>query len=95
VWPEHLPLTARFDVLEFDGRNEETLGEAIALVRRFRAEGLDFLSVSLGFSTIDAQIPWGPAFMAPIAARVRHETGLPVGTAWGMDVPADAERAVA
>lgn len=95
VWPENLPLTARFGVLEFDGRDEETLGEAIALVQVFKTEGLDFLSVSMGFSTIEAKIPWGPAFMAPIAERVRRETGLPVGTAWGMDIPADAERAVA
>ncbi|MGQ3466480.1 oxidoreductase, partial [Xanthomonas campestris] len=27
VWPEHLPLTARFGVIEFDGRDEETLQE--------------------------------------------------------------------
>jgi 2,4-dienoyl-CoA reductase-like NADH-dependent reductase (Old Yellow Enzyme family) len=95
VWPEHLPLTARFGVIEFDGRDEETLEEAIALVREFRRAGLDMLSVSIGFSTMDAAVPWGPAFMAPIAARVRREAGLPVATAWGMDVPADAERAVA
>jgi 2,4-dienoyl-CoA reductase-like NADH-dependent reductase (Old Yellow Enzyme family) len=95
VWPENLPLTARFGVLEFDGRDEETLGEAIALVQAFKTEGLDFLSVSMGFSTINANIPWAPAFMAPIAERVRAETGLPVGTAWGMDIPEDAERAVA
>ncbi|MBT3155724.1 NADH:flavin oxidoreductase/NADH oxidase, partial [Streptomyces sp. CHD11] len=24
VWPEHLPLTARFGVIEYDGRDEET-----------------------------------------------------------------------
>ena len=95
VWPENLPLTARFGVIEYDGRDEETLAEAIGLVNDFKAEGLDFLSVSLGFSTIDAKVPWGPAFMAPIAARVRRETGLPVGTAWGMDQPADSERAIA
>ena len=27
VWPEHLPLTIRFGVLEFDGRDEQTLLE--------------------------------------------------------------------
>ncbi|MDE1148167.1 MAG: NADH:flavin oxidoreductase/NADH oxidase [Azospirillaceae bacterium] len=95
VWPEHLPLTARFGVIEFDGRDEETLAEAIALTRTLRAGGLDMMSVSMGFSTITAQVPWSPAFMAPIAARVREEAGIPVSTAWGMDVPADAERAVA
>jgi len=95
VWPENLPLTARFGVIEFDGRDEETLEEAIALSCAFRQSGLDMLNVSLGFSTLNATIPWSPAFMAPIAGRVRRETGLPVATAWGMDRPEDAERAVA
>ncbi|MBC2664890.1 NADH:flavin oxidoreductase/NADH oxidase [Novosphingobium flavum] len=95
VWPDHLPLTARFGVLEFDGRDEQTLEESIALVTRFKQAGLDFLNVSIGFSTLDSHVPWGPAFMAPIAQRVRSETGLPVATAWGMDQPADAEKAVA
>lgn len=95
VWPENLPLTARFGVIEFDGRDEETLAEAIALTQTYRAEGLDMMNVSMGFSTIEARVPWAPAFMAPIAARIRREAGLPVATAWGMDAPADAEQAVA
>lgn len=57
VWPEHLPLTARFGVLEYDGRDEETLAESIELTRQFKREGLDPLSVSVGFSTPSANIP--------------------------------------
>ncbi|RQR65885.1 NADH:flavin oxidoreductase/NADH oxidase [Burkholderia sp. Bp9126] len=95
VWPEHLPLTARFGVIEYDGRDDETLAESIALTQRLKAEGLDLLSVSVGFSTPDAQIPWGPAFLAPVAERVRREAGLPVASAWGIDTPQLAERVVA
>ncbi len=94
VWPEHLPLTARFGVLEYDGRDEETLAESIELTRRFKAEGLDLLSVSVGFSTPSANIPWAPAFLAPIAERVRCEAGLPVASAWGIDNPATADATV-
>ncbi|MDH7637758.1 NADH:flavin oxidoreductase/NADH oxidase [Sphingomonas oryzagri] len=94
VWPERLPLTARFGVIEYDGRDEETLGEAIALVKRFKADGLDFVNVSMGFSTIEARVPWSDGFMAPIAQRIRTETGLPVATAWGMDKPEIATAAV-
>lgn len=94
VWPEHLPLTARLGVIEFDGRDEETLAESIALARAFKADGLDLLSVSMGFSTPHAEIPWAPAFLAPVAARVRHESGLPVASAWGIDTPEIAERVV-
>jgi 2,4-dienoyl-CoA reductase-like NADH-dependent reductase (Old Yellow Enzyme family) len=95
VWPERLPLTARFGVLEYDGHDEETLSEAITLTTTLRQKGLDFLNVSVGFSTPNASIPWGPAFLAPIAERVRREAGLPVATAWGVDTPHLAENAVA
>ena len=95
AWPENLPFTARFGVIEFDGRDEETLGEAIALTRKFKEAGLDLLNVSVGFSTPEAKIPWGPAFLAPYAERVRREAGLPVASSWGIDMPEDAERVVA
>jgi 2,4-dienoyl-CoA reductase-like NADH-dependent reductase (Old Yellow Enzyme family) len=94
VWPEHLPLTARFGVIEYDGRDEETLAESIELAKGFKQRGLDLLNVSVGFSTPTAQIPWAPAFLAPIAERVRRETGLPVASAWGIDTPELAQRVV-
>lgn len=94
VWPEHLPLTARFGVIEYDGRDEETLAESIALAQGFKRAGLDLLSVSIGFSTPDAHIPWAPAFLAPVAERVRREAGLPVASAWGIDTPRLAEQTV-
>jgi 2,4-dienoyl-CoA reductase-like NADH-dependent reductase (Old Yellow Enzyme family) len=94
VWPEHLPLTARFGVIEYDGRDEETLTESIELAKGFKREGLDMLSVSVGFSTPAADIPWAPAFLAPIAERVRREANLPVSSAWGIGTPELAERAL-
>ncbi|MFW5407465.1 NADH:flavin oxidoreductase/NADH oxidase [Pectobacterium brasiliense] len=95
VWPQHLPLTARFGVIEFDGRDEETLQESIELTRRFKEAGLDMLSVSIGFSTPKANIPWAPAFMGTIAKQVREQADLPVSSAWGFGTPELAEQAVA
>lgn len=95
VWPEHLPLTARFGVLEYDGRDEETLTESIELTRQMREGGLDLLSVSVGFTTPDAKIPWGSAFLAPITERVKKEAGIAVASAWGIDDPHVANRVVA
>ena len=96
VWPKNLPLTARFGVIEYDGRDEATLAESIRLVNLMREGGLDMLNVSVGFSTPHANIPWasGP-FLAPVAQRVREETGLPVASSWGIDVPEVANRVVA
>lgn len=91
VWPDHLPLAVRLGVIEFDGSDEETLGEAIALIQQMKAEGLDFIDVSIGFSLGKARIPWGPAFLGPVAARVRHETGLPASTSWYVSTPHQAD----
>lgn len=87
VWPEHLPFTARFGVIEFDGRDDETLNEAISLTKDFKSLGLDMLNVSMGFSTPNAKIPWGPALLAPMAERVRREAAIPVAAAWCVDTP--------
>jgi 2,4-dienoyl-CoA reductase-like NADH-dependent reductase (Old Yellow Enzyme family) len=82
VWPAHLPLSARLGVVEFDGQDETMLAEAEALIRAMKAEGLDFLDVSIGFNTPEAKIPWGPGFMAETAGRIRRDTGLPTATSW-------------
>jgi len=95
VWPANLPLTARMGVIEYDGNDEQTLAESIELARMMRARGLDLLSVSVNFVIPDVNIPWGPAFLGPVAKRVREEAGLPVASAWGFDGPQLAERAVA
>lgn len=91
VWPENRPLTARLGVIEFDGRDEQTVAEAITLVRLFKAEGLDMIDISMGFSTLAAQIPWGPAFLVPVAERVRREAGLPTSTSWFISQPEQAD----
>ncbi|WP_281686488.1 NADH:flavin oxidoreductase/NADH oxidase [Pseudomonas citronellolis] len=94
VWPERLPLTARFGVIEYDGQDEETLDESIGLIRRMRGEGLDLIDVSIGFSTPQADIPWAEALLLPIAERVRRETAMPVASSWGIDDPHVADQAV-
>ncbi len=94
AWPENLPLAARLGVIEFDGTDEETLGEAIELIKTMKAEGLDFIDVSMGFSVGKANIPWGPAFLGPVAARVRNEAGLPASTSWYVSTPQQAEELV-
>ncbi|GAB4354569.1 MAG: NADH:flavin oxidoreductase/NADH oxidase [Immundisolibacter sp.] len=93
VWPERLPLTVRFGVVEFDGRDEETLAESIELTRRFKAGGLDLLSVSGAFSFPNPNVPRTQrAFMAPFAGRVRREADIPVSSAWNLGDPTVAEQ---
>lgn len=74
-------------MIEFDRKNEETLSASIELVKAMRGTGLDMVNVSMNFTTPDVSILWGPAFLAPVAQHVRRETGLPVATDWGVDIP--------
>ena len=95
VWPENLPLTARFGVIEYDGQDEQTLSESIELTKQMRDGGLDLLNVSVGFTIAETNIPWGPGFLAPVSERVRREAGLPVASSWGVESPEVAERVIA
>ncbi|QND53701.1 NADH:flavin oxidoreductase/NADH oxidase [Phyllobacterium sp. 628] len=94
VWPENLPLTARLGVIEYDGQDEQTLSEAIELIKQLKANGLDFIDVSMGFSGGKANIPWGPAFLGSIAERIRNEADLPASTSWYISTPQQAEALV-
>jgi 2,4-dienoyl-CoA reductase-like NADH-dependent reductase (Old Yellow Enzyme family) len=82
VWPENRPLAARLGVVEFDGNDEQMIGESIELLKKMKQEGLDSVDVSVGFNTPTAKIPWGPNFLGDIAERVLRETGLPGTTSW-------------
>jgi 2,4-dienoyl-CoA reductase-like NADH-dependent reductase (Old Yellow Enzyme family) len=95
VWPDHLPLSVRLGVIEFDHRDEETVANAITVAKKFPALGVDHLDLSMGFTTLDVNIPWGtPAFMQPIAEKFRRELDMPLSSSWGFDTPEIAERAV-
>jgi 2,4-dienoyl-CoA reductase-like NADH-dependent reductase (Old Yellow Enzyme family) len=82
VWPTHLPLNARLGVIEFFGDDKAMTSEAITLLRQMKAEGLDFVDVSVGFNTPEATVPWGTNFMLPTARKVLEATGLPGATSW-------------
>ena len=83
----------RLGAVEFDG-NDAVVDESIALLRRMKGEGLDFVDVSIGFNTPEAKIPWAPNFMAEIAGRVLRETGLPGTTSWYISRPGEADALV-
>jgi 2,4-dienoyl-CoA reductase-like NADH-dependent reductase (Old Yellow Enzyme family) len=82
VWPERMPLTARLGVVDYVP-GEQPLEEAIELVKRFKARGLDLIDVSLGSNTPDgSRIPKAPAFLVPTAARIKREAGILTGCSW-------------
>src|SRR3546814_3594008 len=92
-WSSDVCSSDLLGVIEFDGR-EETFEESIELARRFAARGLDLLDVSIGFNIPGASIPWGPAFMAPLAERIRREAAIPTAMSWFINDPQQADALV-
>lgn len=79
VWPENLPLTARFGVIEYDGKDEETLVESIELVKLMRAGGLDLLNVSINFVIPRRANPVGHTGFPGSDRRARAPRGRTAG----------------
>lgn len=95
VWPEKYPLTVRLGVSDFSS-DSQPLEESIELVKAFKQRGLDLIDVSLGFNSPDvSKVPWGPAFMAPIAQRIKQEASIPAAVGWLINQPQQAEDIVA
>lgn len=95
VWPEKYPLTIRAGVDHFR-KDGPPLDESIQLVTMFKDRGLDLIDVSLGFNTPDvSELPWGPAFLAPVAARIKREAAIPTAVGWLITEPQQAEDIVA
>ncbi|WP_024696772.1 NADH:flavin oxidoreductase/NADH oxidase [Pseudomonas avellanae] len=82
VWPDNLPLTVRFGILDFEEDLEESMSESIQVLQWLKEAGVDFVDCSLSLTVPGEPVPWAPNFMVPFAERVRAQTGLPVGSSW-------------
>lgn len=95
VWPDDRPLFFRIsatDWLETDGWTPD---DTVRLAALLREHGVDLLDVSSGGNASGVRIPLGPGYQVPFAARVRRETGLPVGAVGLITEPDQAEKIVA
>ena len=76
VWPEHLPLFVRISSTDW-AEGGFTIDDAVRLARHFRKHGVDLVDCSSGGQVPNAQIPFGPGYQVPFAARIRREAGIP------------------
>lgn len=91
VWPERLVLSVRLGMTDFH-RDGHPIEESIELVQRLKSLGLDIVDPSLGGNSPDVSgVPYGPAFMVPIADRVKREVGIPAAVSWQITEPQQAE----
>jgi len=90
VWPESLPLWLRISATDWveDGWEIE---QSIELARRVRALGVDLVDTSSGGLDPRQDIPVGPGYQVPFAARIRKEAGIATGAVGMITEPAQAE----
>ncbi|MGZ4447819.1 MAG: NADH:flavin oxidoreductase/NADH oxidase [Nocardioides sp.] len=75
--PEGVPLVVRISATDWtDGG--WSVDDSVRLAGLLREAGVDLVDVSSG-GNHPADIPLGPAYQTPFAARVRAEAGLPTG----------------
>ncbi len=91
--PKGLPLGARITGSDWlDGGL--TPDDAVTLVKALKDDGLDFVDVSSGGLTAEARNPVAPAYNAPIAARVKRETGIVTRTVGLITTPLEADAVI-
>lgn len=93
-WPGELPLFFRVSATDWLGGDTDdprpgwTLDDTVELATALKPLGVDLMDVSTGGSAPDAQIPVGPGYQVPFAARVRKTADIPTA-AVGMITDAD------
>lgn len=75
AWPASKPLGVALGC--HDGaRGGLTLDDAVEIARALKAGGCDLIQPLAGQTTSDAELPWGRAFLTPLAERIRVEVGV-------------------
>ena len=75
VWPQDRPMSVRISAHDWaPGGN--TPDDAVAMARLFREAGCDFIDVSSGQTTRQAQPVYGRMYQTPFADRIRNEAGI-------------------
>ena len=69
--------------------------QTVEVAKRLEALGCAFLDISSGGVSYQQNIPVGPGYQVPFAARVKREVGIPVVTVGLITEPAQAEEIVA
>jgi len=89
ILPEELPLFARISATDW-AEGGWNLDQSVALAKELKDLGVDLVDCSSGGLVPRAEIPLGPGYQVPFAARIRAEAGLPTGA---VGLITDAEQA--
>jgi 2,4-dienoyl-CoA reductase-like NADH-dependent reductase (Old Yellow Enzyme family) len=93
VWPDHLPLFARFSATDWTPGGWD-IDQSIELARQLKPLGVDLIDCSSGGNVAAAKIPVGPGYQTSFAERIRREAGILTGAVGLITSPAQAEHIV-
>jgi anthraniloyl-CoA monooxygenase len=75
AWPADKPLSVRISAHDWvEGGN--TVDDAVAIARAFKAAGADLIDVSSGQVSKQQQPVYGRMYQTPFAERIRNEVGI-------------------
>jgi 2,4-dienoyl-CoA reductase-like NADH-dependent reductase (Old Yellow Enzyme family) len=94
AWPERLPLFVRISATDWV-EGGWTVDESVELARVLGGRGVDLIDTSSGGSVPNANIPLGPGYQVPFAARIRREAKIATGAVGLITEAAQAEAIVA
>lgn len=78
ILPKELPLFVRISATDWVAGGWD-LDQSVALAKELKALGVDLVDCSSGGLVPRAEIPLGPGYQVPFAARIRTEVGLAAG----------------
>jgi len=91
VWPQDKPVFVRLSTSDWveGGWDVE---QSVQLAKELAAHGADLVDASSGGNAPEQQIPVGPGYQVPNAARVKHGAGVPVAAVGLILDPTQAEQ---
>jgi 2,4-dienoyl-CoA reductase-like NADH-dependent reductase (Old Yellow Enzyme family) len=79
VWPAELPLWLRVSATDWATEGGWDIEQSVQLAQQVKPLGVDLIDVSSGGLLPHVEIPLGPGYQVPFAARIRREADMATG----------------
>ena len=92
-WPERYPLFLRISATDYVEGGWD-LNQSVELARQLEPLGVDLVDCSSGGLLPGVPIPAGPGYQAPLAQRIRQETGILTSAVGLITAPEQADHVI-
>ena len=89
-WPAPKPLVVRVSATDWVEGGWD-IEQCVTLARWLKDDGVDLVDCSSGGNVPKADIPVGPGYQVPLAARIRREAGIATGAVGLITTPEQAD----